>query len=85
MNDHFYTFTHTRENEKHNRQYLTRLVNIRNEDTLFLIALDACILEDNEYDNIMSHIGKEFEALLKDVEKLYNRGKERVGDKNGNK
>ncbi|MFZ3577618.1 hypothetical protein [Virgibacillus sp. DJP39] len=80
MNDAFYTFTHTRENEKLNRQYLTRLVKVRNEETLFLIALDASVLDDEGYDNIMVDIGDGFESLLIDLENVYNRTIERVGD-----
>ncbi|MBM7602781.1 hypothetical protein JOC75_000751 [Metabacillus crassostreae] len=84
MNDSLYTFTHTRDNEKLNRQYLTRLVKVRNEETLFLIALDSSVLDDREYDNIMVSIGKGFESLLIDLEKVYNRTIEKVGDSNGN-
>lgn len=80
MNDALYTFTHTRDNEKLNRQYLTRLVKVRNEETLFLIALDASVLDDEAYDNIMVDIGKGFESLLFDLENVYNRTIERVGD-----
>jgi len=80
MNDAFYTFTHTRDNEKLNRQYLTRLVKVRNEETLFLMALDASILDDFGYDNIMVDIGNGFESLLIDLENVYNRTIERVGD-----
>ncbi|MFD2044657.1 hypothetical protein ACFSTA_08125 [Ornithinibacillus salinisoli] len=80
MNDAFYTFTHTRENEKLNRQYLTRLVRVRDEQTLFLIALDASVLEDEDYDNIINNIGEDFEKLLINLENLYNRSIERVGD-----
>lgn len=79
MNDVFYTFTHTRENEKLNRQYLTRLVKVRNEDTLFLIALDASVLDDEGYDEILVDIGDGFECLLIDLENVYNRTIERVG------
>ncbi|ASN04358.1 hypothetical protein CFK40_04715 [Virgibacillus necropolis] len=83
MNDSYYTFTHTRDNEKLNRQYLTRLVKVRNEETLFLIALDASILADEGYNAIMSYIGDDFETLLIDLENIYNRSIERVGDSNG--
>jgi hypothetical protein len=84
MNDAFYTFTHTRKNEKLNRQYLTRKVEVRNEETLFLIALDAGILEEEEYDRLMVDISEGFENLLIELERVYNKTIERTGEENGN-
>ena len=81
-NDAFYTFTHTRENEKFNRQYLTRSVKVRNEETLFLIALDESVL-DVDHETVMAAIGDDFENLLIGLENIYNRNIERLGDENG--
>ncbi|WP_163536385.1 hypothetical protein [Gracilibacillus sp. YIM 98692] len=80
MRDAFYTFTHIKENDKYNRQYITRLVNVRGNLKLFLIALDASILDDEVYNSIMTNISEGFENLLIDLENMYNNSIERIGD-----
>ncbi|GEL77032.1 hypothetical protein [Tenuibacillus multivorans] len=76
----FYTFTHTKENAKYNRQYMTRLVRVRDKETIFLIALDPSILEEQIYGALIDHISKDFEKLLNKLEKMYNNNTERIGD-----
>src|SRR5699024_888643 len=80
MEDEYYSFTHTRENEKFNRQYVARLVKVRDEDIVFTIVLDSSILEEEEYEQVMLSIATNFENLLKDLETMYNRGNERAGE-----
>jgi len=80
MEDEFYSFTHTRENEKVNRQYIARLVRIKDDSVVFTIVLDSSILEEEEYETIMFKIATDFENLLKGLETLYNKGKERAGE-----
>jgi|SRR5690625_4329457 len=78
MEDEYYSFTHTRDNEKYNRQYLARLVKVRDENVIFTIVLDAGILEE-DYEKIMLDIANNFETLLKELEAMYNRSRE-VGE-----
>jgi hypothetical protein len=80
MEDEYYSFTHIRENEKLNRQYIARLVRINNENIVFTIVLDASILDEEDYKTIMLKIATEFENLLKGLEKLYNKDEERAGE-----
>jgi hypothetical protein len=84
MNDDFYSFTHTKDNDKFNRQYIARLVELRNEKTLFSIVLDNSILEDEDYEEILKEIADEFEILLIELESMYNDNRERLGDSNEN-
>lgn len=80
MEDEYYTFTHTRDNEKFNRQYVARLVKIRDENIVFTIVLDASVLDELEYKKVMLNIATDFETLLKELEGMYNRSREGVGD-----
>ena len=80
MEDEYYTFTHTRDNEKFNRQYVARLVKIRDDNIVFTIVLDASVLDELEYKKLMLNIATDFETLLKELERMYNRNKEGAGD-----
>ncbi|MBM7649803.1 hypothetical protein JOC78_002787 [Bacillus ectoiniformans] len=80
MEDEYYSFTHTRINEKFNRQYIARLGIVREESFVFTLVLDASILEEEEYDCRMLNIAKEFENLLIGLEKGYNKSIEKEGD-----
>lgn len=80
MEDEYYSFTHTRDNEKFNRQYIARLVKIRDENVVFTIVLDSSILDEPEYKKIMLDIATDFESLLKDLERMYNRSSKGEGD-----
>ncbi|WP_121615788.1 hypothetical protein [Virgibacillus halodenitrificans] len=71
VGDGFYSFTHTRENQKLNRQYLARLVELRKQKTLFSIVLDSSILND-EYDDILNYLAEDFIELLNELEIMYN-------------
>lgn len=72
MENEFYTFTHTRENEKLNRIYIARLVKVREEDKIFTIILDSSILDENNYHEKLLNIAKDFENLLIELEAMYN-------------
>lgn len=80
MEDEYYSFTHTRENEKNNRQYLARLIKVREEHIIFTIVLDSSILDEEDYEQMMLDITKSFEKLLKGLELGYNNGKKVRGD-----
>ncbi len=80
MEDEYYSFTHTRDNEKFNRQYIARLVKIRDENVVFTIVLDSSILDEQEYKKIMLNIATDFESLLKNLERMYNRSSKGEGD-----
>ncbi|WP_033827773.1 hypothetical protein [Bacillus andreraoultii] len=80
MEDEYYSFTHTRENEKFNRQYISRLVKAGDESVVFTIVLDSSILEEEKYESLMLNIAMDFEKLLKNLEKLYNRNNEGAGE-----
>jgi hypothetical protein len=80
MEDEYYSFTHTRENEKFNRQYIARLVKVNDESIIFTIVLDSSILEEEEYETIMFNIATNFENLLKGLEEMYNRSNEGAGE-----
>lgn len=72
MENEFYSFTHTRENEKLNRQYIARLVKVREEDKIFTIVLDSSILDEKNYHEKLLNIAKDFENLLIELEAMYN-------------
>ncbi len=74
-----YTFTHTKENAKLDRQYMTQMVTIRDEKRIFLIALDSSVL-DADADENLTAIKDNLEGLLNELENVYNIAKERVGD-----
>ena len=80
MENEFYSFTHSRENEKLNRQYIARLLKVRDENIIFTIVLDSSILDEIEYEKIMLNISTNFENLLKELERMYNRSNEGSGD-----
>lgn len=84
MEDEYYSFTHTRENEKFNRQYIARLIKIRDENIVFTIALDPSILDETEYEESMLDIATEFENLLKELESMYNRRSRGEDDEHAN-
>ncbi|RYG71355.1 hypothetical protein EU245_14370 [Lentibacillus lipolyticus] len=80
MEDEYYSFTHTRDNQKFNRQYIGRLLKIGDQNIVFTIVLDSSILDEPKYKEIMLNIATDFESLLKDLEKMYNKSREGEGD-----
>lgn len=75
LNHSFYSFTHTRENEKFNRQYVVSHTMIRGETYVFILVMDADILEEEGVDEIFSRITADFEKVLQKVfNSMYTKG-----------
>ena len=73
----FYTFTHTKENEKFNRQYLTRRIEMNDGNKLLLIAMEPGIIDDDYRQESMDKISESFEDLLNEMKMVYNNSKEK--------
>lgn len=71
-----YTFTHTGTNSKLNRQYVSSVMDVNEDEYIYLIALDADVLNDEDHlEYINQAIPEKFEKEMHSAfERVYNGG-----------
>jgi hypothetical protein len=75
------TFSHIRENEKADRQYIASPLQVNDRQYVYMILLDSEILNDSMRQEIMDSLTESFEKnLVNCFDSIYNGTRKKKGD-----